>query len=412
MSTQTPLLNRSSVLGGRGLGNPATSNAPVSATGVMRGGEVSRAVVVGHFDVHGVLTAYLASKYFNAVEAFAKFPETGPENLVSLLQNRYMGSASRLSIVIVDIPVNVKAPQSFINGLEEIATRHEVIFYDHHETSIPYISQFSLVKPVFIGTSAYDLTRQFVRDPDDGDIAVIAAIGDRDPEVIRRGLWNRKLQIYADGLDVLIRRDANRILKELIADVDNVLAQAESESENIPTASVERQIGLVGYAGDLRNVGEGWSLKALERMAFTNNFWYAVGYTYVSRFNTWTVRAIVRWDVLATRNIVTPGAVAKELWPTRTIIGHPSAPSINASSEDEAKEIAIQLAEALAERSVKRSGTVSLINTEIVGDALAEILTSLRQILEEQKKMYSEYLELKRRQVELLEQTESRVRAD
>ena len=81
-------------------------------------------------------------------------------------------------------------------------------------------------------------------------------------------------------------------------------------------------------------------------------------------------------------------------------------------SEDEAREVALRLVEALAERSVKRSGAVSLINSEIVGDALAEILTSLRQILEEQKRMYSEYLELKRRQVELLEQTESRVRAD
>jgi len=61
--------------------------------------------------------------------------------------------------------------------------------------------------------------------------------------------------------------------------------------------------------------------------------------------------------------------------------------------------------------------TTHLINERAVANAVradfATILTKLTQILENQTKMYQEYLELKKQQVELLRQLQdSRARAD
>jgi hypothetical protein len=116
-------------------------------------------------------------------------------------------------------------------------------------------------------------------------------------------------------------------------------------------------------------------------------------------------------------NLPTPGTIAKRLWPTRNIIGHPAAPSVAATSESEAQEMALTWARALADE-VSRFGSPSVmrfINEYEVGKVLAEVLVKLEQIMERQaqvmerqERMYQEYLELKRRQVELLERGERR----
>ncbi|MHA1595650.1 MAG: hypothetical protein ACTSXX_13100 [Candidatus Baldrarchaeia archaeon] len=366
-------------------------------------------IIVSHFDVHGSLTAALASVKFSANEIHCRFPDTGPENVVDYLRNLIAAAPSQLQVYVIDIPVNLKAPASFVQGLEELAMRHEIIYYDHHESSLQFLNQFQRVKAIYIGPSAYDLTRQFLPDNSSvwENIAIIAAIGDRDPAIIQRGLWSQELQNAADGFDVLVRRDPREVINMVISDPSGAIQQAIQQAQNLPVAGSGEKIGVVSIAGS--PLPEGWGPKALERLAFRENSFYAVGIEYVSRLRQWICRVIARWDVVA-RNpqLPLPGHVAKELFPTRNVIGHPSAPSIAATSADDAREIAYRIARELADRAF---GPVSprmqrFINEYEVGRVLTEILMEMRN-------MYREYLDLKKKQVELLEEMRRRdVRAD
>jgi len=378
------------------------------------GGE--KIVVVAHHDVHGITAGYLASKAFSAIEVYANFPQTAPENLIQTLQNMYVASPQKLKIIIVDVPVNLKDPISFITGLENLATRHEVIFLDHHESSVPYLAMFRRVKPIFLGPSALTLNNfllnQIANASDvDKIIALIGAVGDRDPEVVKQNLLTSELQVLSDGLDVIVR-EKDGALKTVRAMVQNptaTLDEAKTKANQIPTAQLSQRVGPVAVS--LTQLPPQWGPKALEKMAFSTGAWYATGWGIDERSKQHIVRAIVRWDVQAKMpNLPTPGQVAKQLWPTRNIIGHPSAPSVASSSEDEAREMAMQWARALADASKFSTKTTTFINESIVGEAFMEVLHRLEQILQNQQRMYQEYLELKKRQVELLEKSESSTR--
>jgi hypothetical protein len=383
-------------------------------------GQTISTVVVGHFDVHGVTAAYLAVKAFGAVDAFANYPATSPETLVQTLQNLFAAAPSRLRLVIVDVPVDLKNPAAFIRGLEDLATRHEIIFFDHHETSLPFLPQFRNVKAFYVGPSALTLNETLLRmipNPTEVDqtISVIGAVGDRDGEVVRRGIFNTELQTISDGLDVLVReRDgALNTLKSLLVDPMGTLARARARANEIPSATLGQRIGPVAVASS--PLPAQWGPKALEKMCFSTGAWYGVGYGYDERSRTWIVRAIIRWDVAAKYpNLPQPGHVARSIWVTRNIIGHPSAPSVAAVSESEAQEMVVQWARALAESATRSAApaTVSLISESKVGEVLVEIMQRLEQILEEQRRMYAEYLDLKKRQVQLLERASGARAAD
>jgi len=398
------------------LQNPA---APPMGAGAWAGFGVTPAqqtVVVGHFDTHGVCASVLAAKAFGAAEVYCNYPQTAPENLIATLQNLYSAAPARLRIVLVDIPVNLKDPVSFIQGLENLAVRHEIIYIDHHETSLPYIAQFSRVKTVFVGTSALQMDlalANMIPGVTDLDrrLAVIGAIGDRDPETITRQMWSRELQEIADGLDVLVReRDgALRVARALLANPAGVIDEARERAAQIPAAQLETRIGPVAIAAGELPVG--WGPKALEKMAFNSGTWYAVGVGVDERTKTPIVRAIVRWDVSARMpSLPMPGNVARQLWPTRNIIGHPAAPSIAATTLEEAREMALTWARALADAATRGAAptTTRFIPESDVGAMFVEVLQRLEQLLQEQQKMYQEYLELKRRQVELLSRGERR----
>ncbi|MEM2475051.1 MAG: hypothetical protein QW407_03915, partial [Thermofilaceae archaeon] len=272
-------------------------------------------VVVGHFDVHGVAATALAAKAFGASEVYANFPQTSPENLVSTLQNLYAASPSLLRVIIVDVPVDLKNPVAFVRGLEELATRHEVIFIDHHESTVQFLPQFSRVKAVYAGPSALTMNELLLAQiPGAGEvdrtIALVGATGDRDPEIVKRGLLTPELQELADGFDVLVReRDgALQCARELLVAPGAILERARARAREIPAAQVGRKIGPVAIAAG--TLPEQWGPKALEKMAFASGAWYAAGVSYVSRQNQWVVRAIIRWDIAARMSqLPTPGAV-------------------------------------------------------------------------------------------------------
>ena len=397
------------------LQNPA---APLTGAEAWAGFGVTPAqtVVVAHHDVHGVATGYLAARAFNAVEVYANFPQTAPENLISTLQNLYAASPSPLRIVLVDIPIDLKNPAAFVRGLEDLALRHEIVFIDHHESSVQFLHMFQRVKPLFLGPSALTLNNYLlsrIPNPTDTDrtIALVGAIGDRDPEVVRQGLFTQELQALADGLDVIVReRDgALRAVRALVQNPSALLDEARAKAGQIPSATLGQRIGPVAVAA--HQLPAGWGPKALEKMVFAVGAWYAVGWGVDEKTKTPIVRAIIRWDVNAKMpSLPLPGAVAKQLWPTRNVIGHPAAPSVAATSEQEAQEMALTWARALASAATASASpnVTTFIAETRVGEILAEILQRLEQILESQNRMYQEYLELKRRQVELLQRGERR----
>ena len=377
-------------------------------------------VVIGHFDVHGVCAAALAAKAFGAVEVFANYPATSPETLIQTLQNMYAAAPQRLRIVVVDVPVNLKDPVSFVQGLENLAVRHEVVYIDHHETTLPYLAWFQRVRAIFVGTSALQMNMalyNMIPEKTDTDrlIALLGAIGDRDAEVVKQGLLTADLQNLADGMDVIVReRDgALRAARALVQNPSALLDEARAKAGQIPGAALGQRIGPVAVAAAA--LPAQWGPKSLERLAFQTGAWYATGWSYDERNRQWVVRAIIRWDVAARMShLPLPSAVARTLWFTRNIIGHPAAPSVAATSETEAQEMALAWARALADAATKSAApaVATLISETRVGEMLAEILQRLEQILEEQRKMYAEYLDLKRRQIQLLERASGARAAD
>jgi len=378
----------------------------------------SPTVIIAHHDVHGVTAGYLAARACGAAEVYANFPQTAPENLISTLQNLYAAASQRMRVVIVDVPIDVKNPIGFIQGLEQFAMLHDVIFIDHHETSVRWLGHFRNVKPVFLGPSALTLNNYLlsqIPNPTDIDrtIALVGAVGDRDPEVVRQGLFNAELQTLSDGLDVLVREKdgALRTIRMLVQNPETVLSEARARAGQIPAARLGQRVGSVAVAAD--QLPTGWGPKALEKLCFSTGAWYAVGWGIDEKTKTPVVRAIIRWDVSARMpHLPLPGSVARQLWPTRSAVGHPAAPSIAATSETEAREMAVQWARAIADAATRSASpaVARFMPESDVGMMFVEVLQRLEQLLETQRQMYQEYLDLKRRQVELLERAGGRAR--
>lgn len=303
------------------------------------------AIVVAHFDGHGVCSGALIARKVGASRYVARYPDTGPELLVSTLTGLMSEAPSDAEVYVVDVPVNVKDPQGFVEGLNRAAGGRRLVYVDHHETSAPYLGLIR-GEVVFNGPSAYDMVRGFIGEPIDEVLAVVGAICDRDPEVIRRGLWSLEAQLKADGIDIMVRDDAQSTLELLVKDPEGTLNRAASEADRIPTVGDSEVVGRVAIAKG--RLPGGWGPKALEKLAYSVDCWYAVGMSYEPRLSQWIVRAIVRWDVEASRGLPKPKEVALRLWPSRPVLGHPSAPTVAASSEDEARSMVRAWAEELA----------------------------------------------------------------
>jgi hypothetical protein len=200
--------------------------------------------------VHGICAGYLAAKVFGATEVYANFPQTAPENVVQTIQNLYAAAPTALRIVLVDIPIDLKNPSAFVRGLEDLALRHEVVLIDHHESSVQFFHLFQRVKAVFLGPSALTLNNYLLsRIPSATDLdrtmALVGAVGDRDPEVVRQNLYSAELQRLADGLDVMVReRDgALRALRALLQSPESVLSEARARADQIPAAQQGQRVG-------------------------------------------------------------------------------------------------------------------------------------------------------------------------
>jgi len=366
--------------------------------------------IIAHFDGHGVALAALAARYYNlpldSVIAY-RYPVTAPENFHKLSEFVAPGVLySDNEYLILDIPINVKDPDIFMRGFHAIFQNARkltgrpvtIMYFDHHATNL----QFLRLLPAFVKyihfPDAYSLNLHFVR-PDNRDerhLAMIGAICDRDRAVLpdlerEEELIRDELLTWAAGLDYLVRNDPERALR---ACYNLDFATLRNAARNIPEPPPNIEL-LEGVVLCLDELTPAWSPKQLEQLCIRNNVPYAVGFVQDPRTKTWVVRAVTLW----TSNAPPVKNLIENIIGSRNCYGHPAAPVIACVDRNDAERFARTVAETISQRVREQKITAR-------EEKLRDLLSVLVEILDEQRKLYREYLELKRKQVELLERAE------
>jgi hypothetical protein len=378
--------------------------------------------IIGHFDGHGVATVASRARSLGVPpeRVYSKFPVTGPEQLPNYIDT-YFPTLLNYDIEIIDIPVNIRNPKQYIDAINRLATNTPVTLYDHHKTDYQFATQI-LARMIVFG-SGIEMA-EVLSDERNRVLAYVGVVADRDPSIlsrVSREEVEKELLPLANRLDVLVRQDAEVTLKTLVSEPDPI-AYIRNANIQYPPEALARQVsvvkrGLNTVLLDLTTVPAqqiaAWSWKTMEQVALSYNTDYvvAVAESFDRQTNSYvpTVLVIKYW--LSDKPSPRP-----QLQPVlgRTTVGHDDAFSVRALDKNDA----IQLADrTFNELELLTPRTTHLINERVVASAVrtdfATILTKLTQILENQSKMYQEYIELKKQQVELLRQLQDRrARAD
>jgi hypothetical protein len=382
--------------------------------------------IVGHFDAHGVATtgARARSLGISADRVYAKFPTTGPEQLPNYIDT-YFPTLINHDVEIVDIPVNLRDPRSYISAINRLAGNTTVTLYDHHKTDYQFATQI-LARMIVFG-SGVEMAEALVNQ-DNLRLAYIGVVADRDSSILTRMTRDeveRELLPLANRLDVLVRQDAEVVLKTLVTEPDPIAYIRNANVQYSPEHLVKQiqvvKRGLNTILVDLTVIPaqqiSAWSWKVMEQVALNNAVDYVVAISQALDRQTNTMVPVVQviryW--LSQRPSPRP-----QLAPVlgRTTIGHDDAFSVRALDLNDARSLAERL---FNELELLTPRTIYLINESRVAEAVRQdfntIMQRLTQIIELQTKLYQEYLELKRRQVQLLEQAtqqqqQQRVRYD
>jgi hypothetical protein len=370
--------------------------------------------LIAHFDSHGVSTAATRARSIGvpADRVYSKFPVTGPEQLANYI-DAYFPSLIQYDVEVIDIPVNLRDPRTFINAVNRLAANTTVTIFDHHKTDYQFASQL-MCRLVIFGAGVE--MAEALSNEQNRQLAYIGVVADRDSSILTRTTREeieRELLPLANRLDVLVRQDAESILKTLVSEPDPV-AYIRTVNVQYPPEQLARQVqvirrGLNTILVDLTQLPAqqvtAWSWKTMEQIAIMYNMDYvvAIAQSFDRQTNSYvpTVMVIKYW--LSQRPSPRP-----QLAPVlgRTTIGHDDAFSIRALDINDARTLAERLFNELELLTPK---TVYLINEQRVAEAVRQdfntILQLLARILQQQTEMYREYLELKRKQVQLLEQT-------
>jgi hypothetical protein len=361
-----------------------------------------RTVVVAHPDVHGVASGVLAAKAFGAEEVYCEWPDTTPKRLVVTLRDLYAAAPQRLRLVLVDIPVDSKNPAAFVRGLEDLADRHEVVYIDHHEQSRRYVARFKRVKGFYVGPSALEMSLALVeklREPSvvDYGLAMIGAVGDRDPEFWRRQdvlLWGLKfddmleerglktdLLDVAEGLDFLVRErgGARKVAEMLLDDPMVAFKLAVEKLGQVPVPPLKKRVGVVAVAGG--ELPSRWAAKSLSLLAARSGCWYAIGYYRERGGGRPVVRAVQYWlyaGVFPT--LPAPENYLPARYKSRSRIGHKTAPAVVVASVEEAEKLVEEWAEILDEMARLWASLTFILMFHMMTvnpDAAAELLQTL-----------------------------------
>jgi hypothetical protein len=349
---------------------------------------------------------------------YAKFPVTGPEQLPSYIDT-FFPTLVNYDIEIIDIPVNLRDPRSYVNAINRLASNTTVTLFDHHKTDYQFATQ--IVARMIVFGSGIEMA-EVLSDERNRVLAYVGVVADRDSSIlsrVSREEVERELLPLANRLDVLVRQDAESTLKTLVSEPDPI-TYIRNANVQYPPEQLSRQVtvvrrGLNTVLVDLTSLPaqqiSAWSWKTMEQVAlqYQADYVVAIAESFDRQTNQYvpTVLAIKYW--LSQRPSPRP-----QLAPVlgRTTLGHDDAFSVRALDKSDAVQLAQRVFEELELISPR---TARLINEQRVAEAVRAdyntILQRLTQILELQSKMYQEYLELKKRQVELLERATQQQRA-
>lgn len=394
------------------------------------------ALVISHFDGHGVATAAARARILRnrgeEVAIVSKFPESGPQGLSSGALKSLVEGFAPQRIEMIDMPIDVRNPDAAIKTLSELVIVAPIHYYDHHETDKPFIPRLIAagVIPVIADTGlSLAIALELLNDDVAKELAVIGMVADRDrsvTKIVPRDEIERVYLPLANALDMAVRNP--RVVGGATAgDVAEMLASngiaAIPRTVDYPPEMLARQLTsriveegqiavLVDWA-DQQPTETMWTPKTLEQLMILRGKSIAVavvpGYNPRTKATEgYDVRVVKYW--LAGCGMPTPEDVAKDLIAQAAIrgsvVGHADYVSIRFSSVEEARSAAM-----LIYRRIEgsESSAAHLISDNFVAAAIKRdfrmILERLAEILETQSKMYQEYLSLKKRQVELLERS-------
>jgi len=369
--------------------------------------------IIAHFDGHGVSTAAARARSLKvpAEKVYSKYPTTSPEQLPNYIDT-YFPTLIQHDVEVIDIPVNLKNPRQYIDAINRLAQNTTVTLYDHHATDRQYLNDI-LARTIYFSDAV--AMAEALANSDNIELAMIGVVADRDPSINRvlsqYEIENRYL-LLANKLDVIVRRDAEIAVKRLISEPDPVRYIEITDAQYPPYALV-RQVEIIrkgSYAVmvDLTKLPREqitqWSWKTLEQIAQSVRVDYvvAIAESFDRQTNQYvpTVQVIKYW----LSRLPSPRKSTETIL-GRATIGHDDAFSVRATDITDARNVAETIFNNL--ENVPASKMTRLINESTVAESIRNdfntILSLLTRILQQQSEMYREYLELKKRQVELLE---------
>jgi len=407
--------------------------------------------VVSDTDIHGGISLLVAVKAFQCVGVNVNYyshfelvrppnlprqPVTTPQWLAESLP-RIVVPSPNLELYVLDIPVDIQKPLQFIETVKQY-TIGKVTFIDHHgHNQYTYMMYREGINVVITGTS-FDMTMYIPRllnvaDKELEQWAIIAATADFDSSVIEKisgnieeavleyldQAWKFELEKLPEisqniprygkvGAIVnwIIRRNMGP--QEFLEYARNITKPIEVPEYNVR--------GHVAYTITPPKPGLAW--KVAWKICLLSGA--KVGVVYAESPRGPAVIVAKYWKS-PPEIAETVDKVVSEVSGGRSVVGHPGARSILARSREDALSLINEIVNRLNEEIESKVYTpraAVLINERTVARAIESdfrmILRTLAEILEAQRKMYQEYLELKRRQVELLERLREReeTRAD
>ena len=369
--------------------------------------------LVGGFDGHGSSSTVARARELkiSLSNVIVKYPDTSPEGTPKLL---YSMSLYNAKIELIDIAINVKNPIEWQRLMNIIAQNNEVVIYDHHESNLRLLQYVPNNVKLVQFDNTVKMAQALVQSEDNLSIAYIGSFTDRDPAIASViPPESREFNEYytlANVYDVLIRQNLQQSVTGLYSEGLEYLRRMATQVE-YPPAKLARQVAVqrrdnIIFADVLgTNLGQ-WVWKTIDYLLWQSSADYAVIATKVldRQINAEVpVVFVVKYWLSSAQN---PLPIVRSIIGNRKVIGHEEAFSVSATSEQDALQLAEQIVSALESQY---SSTATAIGTSTVAKAVQsdfqKILARLTEILDEQRKMYQEYLELKRQQVELLKQS-------
>jgi len=384
---------------------------------------VDRLLLAGP-DAHGVAT--LAARYRilrqrnENVLVVSKFPDTTPRAAAET----YAKVADQYEAVkgteILDIPVNVQAPMAYIEAMAKLPG--PVRFYDHHETSVPFVDAMQergIIPIITADAVQMAIALQLNSDSEAWELAKVGIVADRDPAILKvedKSRVESELLPLANRLDILVRQPQlvnasdQAELARLLAEYGvSMLRQVSIEypPERIVHDVAVVEEGDVTVLADFTKLDPArtsmWVPKTMEQLALRHRKDIVIAV--VPGYNPRT-KAIEGYDVRVIKYWLseyplTAEQLAKDVIQRMApkVVGHENYVSIRFDNIDEAWRVAREI----ARRAEGRVSTAAhLISDQIVAQSVRRDYEKIIMLLERIAAALEKGAEAKEEQVSLL----------